>query len=278
MKADLHAHTIESDGRLTREALFKKAKEKGLDYLAITDHDVCRHVEDNRRLARLYGIGYLPGIELSTLHEGRSVHILGYFRDDSYASEAMESYYETIRKGREERAKQFIENLSRFYDISITYEAVHGHSDGIIARPHIARAIIERYPQYTKDETFEKFLGEHTRAYVPSTELSTAAGLKLLRRFDILTVLAHPGLIKEDVRKRVLEYEYDGLEAIYPLHDEKTEAHYRRLAKSRGMLVSAGSDYHGIDGDSSHGELGDVVLEGEDLERFLSAMHVRTNR
>ncbi len=274
MKADLHTHTIESDGKLTQEALFKKAKAKGVDVLAITDHDVCARVEKNRALAKTHDMTYIPGIELSTLKDGKSVHLLGYFRDDSYQAEPMQAYYTYIREGRENRAKRFIENLKRFYDISITYEQVVSHSDGIIARPHIARAIMDAYP-YTHDEIFDRFLGEHAKAYVPSTELSTEEGIRLLRRFDIVISLAHPGLISDKVREEVLEYDYDAIEAVYPLHTDADEVRFKAFAESRGQFITAGSDYHGIDDDSSHGELGSTPLEGEALERFLAAMRLK---
>ncbi len=272
MKADLHTHTIESDGVLTREALFQKAKEKGLDYLAITDHDVCRHVEKNRRLGEKYGVKYIPGIELSTLYQDKSVHILGYFRDESYRAEAMEEYYVMIREGRENRAKKFIENLKEHFGIVITYEEVFKQSDGIIARPHIARAIIAKYPEYTHDDVFDKFLGNDSPAYVPSTELSVQEGLKLLKDHNALAVLAHPVLLNDEIHDAILEYPFDGIEAKYPMNTPRDTALYTALAKSRNLLITAGSDYHGHANDASHGELGSTTIKDESLERFLEAL------
>ncbi len=272
MKADLHTHTIESDGILTREELFQKAKEKGLDYIAITDHDVCRHVDDNQRLSERYGVKYIPGIELSTLYQDKSVHILGYFRDDSYRSQAMEDYYVMIKEGRENRARKFIENLEKHFGIIITYEEVYEQSDGLIARPHIARAIIAKYPEYNHDDVFEKFLGNHSPAYVPSTELSVQEGLKLLKDNNALAILAHPVLLNASIHDAVLEYPFDGIEAVYPLNTPRDTALYTTLAKARGMLVTAGSDFHGHSGDTSHGDLGDYTIKDENLERFLEAL------
>ena len=172
MRADLHMHTIESDGRLTREELFKHASSRGVNMIAITDHDTCLHVEENFELAKKYNMHYIPGIELSTLYKGKNVHILGYFRDNAYESKTMLDYYKMIKKGREERAKQFVINLKKYFNIEISYDQLLKISHGIIARPHIAKAIIENYPEYSHNEVFDRFIGDHSKAYVPSTELT----------------------------------------------------------------------------------------------------------
>lgn len=272
MKADLHMHTTESDGRLTREALFKRARDKGIDLIAITDHDVCRHVDDNYRLAEKYGVKYIPGIELSTLEEGKNVHILGYFRDDAYKAKAMEAYYVYIKKGRENRAKQFVKNLKTYYDIEITYEDILAVSHGIIARPHIAKAIMKKYPEYEHNEIFNKFIGDHTEAYVPSTELSVQEGIDLLRKHNALVVLAHPKLLKVHIHDQVLAYDFDGIEAIYALHDTRDSDYYIDYAQRKNILITAGSDYHGIPNDTKHKDIGDVTLEGKALEQFLNVL------
>ena len=272
MRADLHMHTKESDGRLTREALFKHAKTCDVDIIAITDHDTCKQVEANRRLEKKYGIMYIPGIELSTLYEGKSVHVLGYFKDNSYASSSMQDYYATIKNGREQRARQFIENLKEHYDIHITYEDLLGVSHGIIARPHLAKAIMKRYPEYSHNAIFEKFIGDHTKAYVPSTELHLEEGLALLRKHDIFVSLAHPKLLKPHIHDQVLAYNYDALEAIYGTNTPSETAMYKKIAAKSGKLITAGSDYHGIKNDKDHAELGSVALENEALDAFLKAM------
>ena len=276
MKADLHMHTTESDGRLTREELFKHVKARGIDIISITDHDTCKHVEDNRRLAKKYGITYIPGIELSTLYEGKNVHILGYFRDDSYNKEAMLNYYVAIKKGREDRAKKFVKNLKRIFNIEITYQDILNVSNGIIARPHIAKAIINKYPQYTHNEIFDRFIGDHSEAFVPSTELHVSEGIRLLREHNCLIVLAHPKLLKHHIHDRVLAYDYDGIEAIYGMHDDEHMREYKRIAASRNMIITAGSDYHGIPNDAKHKDVGDVYLEGADLDRFLEALNQKS--
>ena len=89
MKADLHMHSTHSDGLKTPEELFKTAKENKVDIISITDHDVVKNVNLNYEYSKKYGVKYIPGIELSTLMKGKPVHVLGYFRDDSYQSKEM---------------------------------------------------------------------------------------------------------------------------------------------------------------------------------------------
>ncbi len=270
MRADLHMHTTDSDGKLSPEELFDLAKEKGLDVIAITDHDVCKNVEEKKALAKARGITYIPGIELSTLHNHKSVHVLGYFKDDNHQAPAMKAYYKNIKKGREERAKTFVKNLKTYHNIEISYARIMTISSGIIARPHIARAIQEKYPQYSHDDIFEHFIGDDCKAYVPSTELSTQDGIDLLKAHHALVILAHPKLLKKTIHDTVLNYPFDGIEAIYGLNTEKETLFYKKQAKKRNWLITAGSDYHGINNDTSHKMLGAVSLEGDDLATFLA--------
>ncbi|MFW6319287.1 MAG: PrsW family glutamic-type intramembrane protease [Bacillota bacterium] len=273
MKADLHMHTTDSDGRLSGEKLFEYAASRGVDMIAITDHDVCKNVETYKELAKEHGIAYIPGIELSTLYDNKNVHLLGYFRDDAYNSDAMKTYYTMIKEGRENRAKTFIVNLKIYYDIEIHYNDILEASDGIIARPHIAKAIMKRYPEYSHNEIFEKFIGDHTKAYVPSTELSLEEGIKLLRDHNALVVLAHPKLLKSHIHDDVLAHDFDGIEAIYGMNTEEETAFYKSIAKDKGWLITAGSDFHGIINDKKHKNVGDVTLEGNDLQAFLDAIN-----
>lgn len=274
MTADLHMHTTDSDGRKGPEILFEKAREKGLDHIAITDHDVCRSTDEHKRLSKAYGVGYIPGIELSTLYKGKTVHLLGYFTDDAYDSDSMKAYYKRVKTDRENRARTFIENLRHYYGIEITYDQLVRLSGGVIARPHIGKAIMENYPGYTHDDVFEQFIGNHTKAYVPSSELPTEEGIRFLKRHNCVVVLAHPKLLKPAIHDEVLKLDVDGIEAVYSQNTEEETRFYLDYAKKHNLLYTAGSDYHGIENDSSHGDVGDVTLEGEALETFLKAMNI----
>lgn len=270
MKADLHMHSTLSDGTLTSFEVIKRAKKNGCDIIALTDHDICGNVEENIELAMGQGIAFIPGIELSTFHEEKSVHVLGYFRDDSYKSKEMVSYYIEIKEARENRAKKFVSNLKEFFDINITYEEVFSYSNGIIARPHIAKAVVNKYPQYSFDDVFIKFIGDNSKAYVPTCELTVEEGIKLLKRNNCLVVLAHPTLLKPHIKDYILSKDFDGFEAVYLRNKAGEEAEFRNLAKERNLIITGGSDFHGIINDTNHGDIGDIFIEGNDLTNFLN--------
>lgn len=272
MKADLHMHTTHSDGTKTVKEIIDMASQNGLDVLAITDHDICEEADFAKEYAASKGLRFIPGVELSTLHQNKSVHVLGYFMNDGYKSESMKQYYKMIKEGRESRAHKFIEKLKTYFDIEITYDSVVSFSRGIIARPHIAMAIQQKYPEYSFDYIFDNFIGDYSKAYVPSTQLPVAEGVALLRRNGAVAVLAHPVLLKEHIRDEVLAMDFDGVEARYYRNKEGDEQKYRDYAKTNGIIITAGSDYHGIYKDTKHGVVGEVFMDGEDTKEFLDAL------
>lgn len=270
MKADLHMHTNLSDGRLSPKEVIQRAKDNNVDIIAITDHDICVNVEEHVAFAESLGLTLIPAIELSTIYQNKPVHILGYFKDDSYNKTEIITYFSTIREGRQQRAKQFIKNLKDFFNIEITYEEVLANSSGIIARPHIAKAIIKNYKEYTINRVFDELIGDNSKAYVPSCEISVQEGIDLLRRHNCVVVLAHPVLLKDSIREEVLNFQYDGVEAIYYLNKKEDEEQYISLMKQHNLIYTAGSDYHGIPNDKKHGDIGDCTITGKALESFMN--------
>ena len=180
--------------------------------------------------------------------------------------------HKMIKEGRQIRAQEFVKKLKTFFDIEITYESTFSFSRGVIARPHIAMAIQKKYPEYSFDDIFDNFIGDYSKAYVPSTQLPVEQGVALLRRNGAIAVLAHPVLLKDHIRDEVLEMDFDGIEAIYYRNKEGDENRYREYAKEHGIIITAGSDYHGVNNDTKHGMVGDVSLTGEDLKEFLDAL------
>lgn len=270
MRADLHMHSTYSDGLLTPLEVIKRAKKNGVDIISITDHDTVVGVDEIIRLSNEEGIIYIPGIELSTIYKEKSVHVLGYFRDQSYKSKEMLDYSAMIKLKREDRARKMIGKLKVHFDIDISYEEVFGLARGIIARPHVAKVINKHYPDYDFDYIFRNLIGDSNKAYVPSTLLSIQEGIDLLKRNNCLVVLAHPVLLKPHIKAHVLSHRFDGIEAIYYRNDDADEASFRAYAKDKGIIITAGSDYHGIQNDGNHGDIGDCTLQNKDLERFLS--------
>ena len=269
MKADLHMHSTSSDGHLSSFDVIKRAKNNGCDIIALTDHDICTLVEENIKLAKEIGITFIPGIELSTTCENKPVHVLGYFRDESYKNEEMVSYYKYIKEAREERTKKIIKKLKEFFDLEINYEEVFSYSRGVIARPHIAKTIVNNYPEYSFDDIFIKFIGDNSKAYVPTCELSVKEGIDLLRRNNCVVVLAHPTLLKPHIKDFVISHEFDGFEGVYLRNKPGEEAEFRKIAQDRGLIITGGSDFHRLVDDNTHGDIGEIYIEGNDLSKFL---------
>jgi 3',5'-nucleoside bisphosphate phosphatase len=269
ISADLHMHTTASDGKHPAETLFKMAKEKGLDIISITDHDTVGDVKAYLKLRDKYQLNFYPGIELSTLYNGESVHVLGYFHPDKVPFKTMKIYTDELIKRRQDRMKKFIQNLKTEFQIDVNYNAVFKRSGGMIARPHLAREIIEHYPDFTHDALFEGPLSDQSKAYVVSAKLSTLEGIEFLKEAGAVVVLAHPGLMSDDIHNEVLELPFDGIETYYPRHDALFRTVYQAHAKDKGWFLTAGSDYHGIENDSKHGMIGDERLSGPELIAFL---------
>lgn len=269
MRADLHMHTTYSDGRKSVEELIQLAKQQELDVIAITDHDTIKDVEKIKAIANKANIRYIPGVELSTVEAGKSVHVLGYFTDASYNDRSLLDFFDYMKTSRETRTQRLLNNLKKYHNIELTFEEVANGASGIIARPHIAKAIINKYPEYTHDRVFDELIGDHCKAYIPTAKKSVEEGIKFLREHGCKVVLAHPTLLNDSVKEKVLSYDFDGIEAVYYLNKPGEEKVFRTLAKNRQMFVTGGSDYHGIEGDTKHGFIGEVGIEGTDLKRFL---------
>ena len=269
ISADLHMHTTASDGKYDAKTLFKMAKEKGLDIISITDHDTVGDVRAYLKLRDQFQINFYPGIEMSTLYKGESVHVLGYFHPDHVPLKSLKIYTDELIQRRKNRMKTFIENLKKEYDIDVNYKDVLKSSGGMIARPHLAQAIIEKYPEYTHDQLFEGPLSDESKAYVASAKLSTEEGIQFLKEQQATVILAHPGLMSDEIHNEVLELPFDGIETYYPRHDALFRTVYQAHAKDKGWLVTAGSDFHGIENDSKHGMIGDERLSGPELIAFL---------
>ncbi|WP_138204690.1 PHP domain-containing protein [Haloimpatiens lingqiaonensis] len=270
-KGDFHMHTTASDGGLSPLQLLDIVSKKGFDVISITDHDTLDSLENGIKAGKSLGVKVIPGIELSTIYNGETVHILGYFKNEEYKNKDFNKFLQDIQSFRIARSKKIIANLKKFFNIDIDYQKVLHDAKGVIARPHIAKAIIEKGYNYSWDYIFSNIINSSSPAYVPNKKISTEEGINLLKNLNAVVVLAHPVLIKKTPMEDMLELPFDGIEAIYPLNNSDEEEKFIKLAKKTGKLVTAGSDFHGInDKDSTHGTLGDVCLKGDYLDKFLN--------
>jgi len=245
IRADLHTHTNYSDGNLTPEQLIGKAKAAGLAYLAITDHDNVDAVEEAIEIGKSVGIEIVPGVEISSEHNGREVHILGYFFD--YKDEALLSYLKNFRAERLKRAQGIVDKLNQI-NIPLHIDAVLAQvkGNGSIGRPHIAIAMLDAGYTDTYIEAFNKYIGDGKPAYVKKPNLSTQEAIKLIAKSKGLSFVAHPGKnVRDEELIQIIEFGIDGIEIIHPSHSQTDSAYFQKTAGQYFLLESGGSDFHG---------------------------------
>lgn len=265
MRADLHMHSIHSDGTLTVHKLLKHATTKNLDVISLTDHDSVNGVAKAIEYGKKFGIKVIPGIELSTFHNGESVHILGYF--NNHIPGEIYEFSKQVRLQRRRRIIKMAKNCETMHGLKVDYKRLL-KPVGIITRAHLIRELALSNPEYTTKEIAHNFLLEHCPAYIPSTILDTMDGIKMLKELNALVVLAHPVLLEDNDVEDIIKFGVDGIEGIYPKNKVGDEERFRQLCQKYNLFITAGSDYHGII-DYSHGDMADNVLLDEEVEEFL---------
>ncbi|MCB2311539.1 PHP domain-containing protein [Clostridium tagluense] len=272
-RGDFHLHTNASDGKLSPKELIYIASTRGLDIIAITDHDTTLNVEEGIREGARENIRVVPAIELSTIHNKESIHILGYFKDDSYKNGVFQNYLKEMEIYRVLRAEKIVENLNTFFKIKLDYQKILDDAKGVIARPHIAKAIMNAGYKYDWKYIFDNLLSNDSPAYVQTKKISTADGIAMLKKVNALVVLAHPVLIKKSSIDEMMCFDFDGIEAVYPINTKKQKAFLKAKAREYNKFITAGSDFHGITtSDTSHGVIGSVFLSHNELAAFVNEL------
>lgn len=243
-RADLHCHSMCSDGSDSPDMLLRKAKEVGLSGLSITDHDtLAAYTPEIFSLAQELGLKLLPGIECSSEWQGQTVHVLGYGRN--VFSPDLLALVEKMQERRTRRNRLMVQKLK---EKQIDVEEVLSLEGGIasIGRPHIAMAMVQKGCVQTLQEAFEKYLKEGASCYVSECKLTPPETIESLRKAGWKAVLAHPHVIqKQAVLHALLELPWDGLECFYSHLPPYKERAWVRLAKKKGWIPTGGSDYHG---------------------------------
>jgi predicted metal-dependent phosphoesterase TrpH len=268
MKADLHVHSNYSDGTMSIEEIRKYAKTKDLSVVAITDHD---NLKSSEIISSLEEVLMLIGVELSTYHNNENIHILGYFYNNNVNSIEIINYLNELRVKRDKRIYTIIEKLKEFYNININYEDVIKFSHGAIGRVHVAKAISEKYG-CTLDEAFDRYIGNNAKGYVPTTNFCTKDAIDMLHRNNAIAVIAHPGHIKNNLVEDIVKLGVDGIEAYYPEHSKEDIFKYLDIAERYDLLVTGGSDFHGI---GVREDLGASTISDKDIEKLLNKLNVK---
>lgn len=268
MKADLHMHSVFSDGTDEVPAIVAKAKAAGLSLMSLTDHDTVKGVGIALEEGEKQGIKVLPGIEIST-YAVCEVHILGYNIDIN--NDRLLTRLAEIEDKRHERIKAILTNLKK-YNIEPDEEKIFDRI-GTVGRMHIAKQLLAKGYCQTITEAFDRYLGERGIAYVPSKRITPLEGVKLIKAAGGLAVIAHPLIFcqkgkLDDLIGGLKTYGLDGLEVYYPTHTLDDTAKLYDLAKKNRLIATGGTDYHGLN--KKGVEPGDVdyVPDRFALEKF----------
>ncbi|MCI7737306.1 MAG: PHP domain-containing protein [Clostridiales bacterium] len=275
MKVDLHLHSTASDGTLAPGALVRRAAEEGFTMLALTDHDNVDGIGEAQAAAQEAGIRLVPGVELSCGAQ-KEIHILGYGIDTQNGP--LLAFSRHRREEREARARKMVERLAQA-GMTVSLSRVHELARGVVARPHVARALVEAGYASSVSDAFDHFLVPGKCGYVPKEEVRVAQAVALIHGAGGVAVLAHPMQLKlGDMALDALVCEWkgqglDGLEVYHPSAQNNHAAMLLRLARREGMLVTGGSDFHGEAVRESR--IGEGVERWTDAESDVAALLAR---
>ncbi len=251
---DLHMHSTYSDGQLEPAALIDLAVRKGLAAVALSDHDCLDGISEYEEAAEITGLETVSAVELSCIHRGRDLHILGYGVDDEDGplQEMLRRFCET----RENRGLKIVEKLGAMGIELDAREILERSGAGALGRPHIAEALIKGGYARDFNEVFRKYIGEDCPAYVEKYKMSPADAVSYIHDAGGLAFVAHPGFYLDDMEgfNELLEEDFDGVEVYHSQHTPEAAARLVRITEERGLLKSGGSDFHGFAGRDSLGE------------------------
>jgi 3',5'-nucleoside bisphosphate phosphatase len=245
-KADLHCHSIYSDGSKTPKELIDLAVTNGFFGLSITDHDTLKAYDEAIPYAKEKGLLLLPGIEISAEEEEEEVHILGY--GFSPTNKEIVEFCIQGCKMREKRAESVLEKLKEL-GMTITLDEIAALSPeaSSFGRVHIAFVMVQK--GFVKDvkEAFDKYLRRGRPCYyAPGLKWKPQEVIDTVHACHGKVVLAHPHLMKnKSLVSRLLDLSFDGIEAYYCRFSKEENAPWVREGEKRGWLLTGGSDFHG---------------------------------
>ncbi len=271
MRIDLHTHSLASDGTESPGDLVRAAAAAGLDVLAITDHDTADGWAEAAEVAVEVGVELVRGMEISTRHDGRAVHLLAYLPDPTYPP--LEAALREVLDGRTARVPVMVERLQEI-GVGITEADVRRVSTGTAAsgRPHVADALVSLGVVRDRDEAFARFLSWGRPAYADRYAVPLVGMLRVVAEAGGVSVIAHPwGRSGEQPDETALgeltALGLSGIEVDHQDHDRDARARLRAIAADLSLVVTGSSDYHGT-GKIDH-ELGCNTTDPEQYARLL---------
>jgi predicted metal-dependent phosphoesterase TrpH len=211
----------------------------------LTDHDTVEGCARTAVACRQAGIEFIPGTELTAEVDGQELHLLGYFIDTAHPPLLVEmAKFQTVRQDRIREIVARINELGIPLDAGAVFALANCRSPG---RPHVGRALVEGGFCASMDEAFDRFLKKNRPAWVPKFKISAGNAIALIHQAGGLAVMAHPGLNNSDeIIPELVAAGLDGIECFHTKHTPATRKHYLQLAGQHHLLVSGGSDCHGM--------------------------------
>ena len=259
LNADLHCHSVVSDGTLTPEVLATRARGNGVDLWALTDHDEIGGVQRARVAAQAQGMAFLSGVEISVSFASETVHIVGLGFDDS--DPRIAQGLAATRGGRDTRAREMAEQLAQV-GIAGAYEGALKYvgNPALISRTHFARFLVEAGVCKETSEVFRKYLTEGKPGFVPHRWANLGDAVHWITQAGGVAIIAHPARYRLTANEEFAlfsefkEHGGQGVEVVTGSHSVAEYATYAAMAREFGLAASRGSDFHGPD--ESHTDLG----------------------
>ncbi|MEW6243380.1 MAG: PHP domain-containing protein [Bacillota bacterium] len=274
MLADLHIHTRASDGTLSPAEVVRTAASRGLQAIAIADHDTIAGIEEAMAESLRRNVLVIPAVEISTTMEDEDVHILGYYVPTGPSP--LEQFLQRMRAERQVRMRRMIERL-RSLGIFVSEHALIRHlADGSLGRPHLARVLVAHGVVASEKEAFDRYLKEGRPAYVPRAKVTPLQAVKVLRASGAVPVLAHPSTGSARLLSWLSANGLLGVEVNHPELTSSESARYLSEARCLNLVATGGSDCHD---DATPGRRIGEVLAPRDAVTKLEAfhMHVRSH-
>ena len=242
-RIDLHLHSTASDGIFTPTELVRLALDKGIQVIALTDHDTTQGIQEALDAARGTGLTVIPGVEVSTDVPGpHELHILGYHIDHHHLG--LQQHLAALHHSRLDRARRMLDRLAQA-GCPLSWERVaHLSHGGVIGRPHIAQALVDARYVDSVESAFRLYIGRGAPAYVERLKLDPEDVIEVILDAGGVPVLAHPSRVIEHI-PALTRAGLVGIEAYYPTYPEPEQHYLAQLARKHKLIATGGSDFHG---------------------------------
>ena len=250
---DLHTHSTCSDGSYTVKELVDYAHQKNLSALALTDHDTVDGLDEAISYTKenYPDMELVPGIEFSTAEGSKEVHMVGLYID--HHNQEFAGRLKAFVDARNERNVKMCNKLREEAGIPITYEDLTEMFPGaVITRAHYAKFLVDKGYVNSRSEVFDKYIGDHCPYYIDRVKITPEEAIDYIKQAGGVPILAHPILyhfsdsVLEAFVARLKDKGLVGIEAIYSTYSPSEERQIKELAAKYDLLISGGSDFHGV--------------------------------